>query len=58
MNIVLHYLSKHKQQLRSESKRRLLKTFIYHRLLYVKSMQSTITCAYVFFSVQMTFKYY
>ncbi len=57
MNIVLHY-TKHKQKLRSELKRSQLKTFIYLRPLYVKSMQSTITCAYVFFCVQMTFKYY
>ncbi len=44
--------------MRSELKRSQLKTFIYFRPLYVKSVQSTITCAYIFFSVQMTFMYY
>ncbi len=57
MNIVLQP-TKHKQKLRSELKRSHIETFIYLRPLYVKSMQSTITCAYVFFRVQMTFKYH
>ncbi len=44
--------------MRSELKRSQLKTFIYLRPLHVKSTQSTITCACVFFGVQMTFRYY